>query len=510
MFVLFVSELVLRHSPPFFSSCLIMSQKEERKRKAMAKAQEQQQSQQPSMERSESVESAPQAASSTHPPTAVSHVKSQGKVHGASSIAFSSIGDAPLAEDASAASSLSHLFDDLLRRTLALGADTLVCFDSSALLELYTWKKDRRSHFFNAFFPAATQKQPADAQSAASSSSSSSSSSAPASASVSSPVYVCYYVMKEFLKNRPKVIRNSAQALRSYMLGGDQPPVGVRAGLGDLWNMVQAEGEKQAKEIEALNDSAKDDVLAFVLQAYQLKLDQPFTWKSECALRVYATEKLFPHRLGPGSDPKDAKEKDKERTLDDRAGDFIIWQKLLHVRKKSSTTCHLIWVSNDGKSDWWSGTDLTPYCRREFRLSNPQNTLSPYQLVQFEDVFVNGDSTARDTAVVEQVERTSSASSGQQSATLQSGAIAMTGASGPSINIFTGMTGATGATGTMPWPIEYRGHTVSGMSGAPFVTSSNAVTTDYRTMLSRQTLDFVPTSDESSEATPEASDEEGE
>ncbi len=219
-------------------------------------------------------------------------------------------------------------------RIKEIWADSLIVFDTNALLNLYRYNKATREEFIRLL------------------------------KSYKSRLWLPYQVGKEFHCNRKTVIKETYEAyqklneeLKTAIESAAKGKIDTYARLqyidkSKLQEAVQKCMEAISKDLTKQQEkhpdlSEKDTILETITKLYDGKIGEDFSMDALNTLYVEG-EKRYAHSIPPGYCDAKSKKGAGNRAL---YGDLIVWAQTLHKCKQDGR--NVIFITNDYKSDWW-------------------------------------------------------------------------------------------------------------------------------------------------------------
>lgn len=223
--------------------------------------------------------------------------------------------------------------DDELRE---IWKSALFVFDTNVLLNLYRYSSDTRKELLDVFLKIQEQ------------------------------LWIPHQVAKEVAKNRVEVILEQRDILDNYKKKLSEFNKYVREdfseGLSKVTNRRQhpiiskddiideIEGiiSNHTKELDEsskhlISDITDDHILESIESLIEGRIGPAFT-SDEYTSVVTEGEKRFKNKVPPGF-------RDSKKPGDDKYGDWFIWKQML--TKSSEQKCPIIFITDDGKDDWW-------------------------------------------------------------------------------------------------------------------------------------------------------------
>ena len=219
-------------------------------------------------------------------------------------------------------------------RISEIWADSLIVFDTNALLNLYRYNKATREEFVRLL------------------------------KSYKSRLWLPYQVGKEFHRNREIVIKDTYDA---YQKLNEELKIAIEGATKsklDSYTRLQYIDKSKVQEavqkcMEAISKdltkqqekhpdlSEKDTILETITKLYDGKIGEDFSMDALNTLYVEG-EKRYAHSIPPGYCDAKSKKGAGNRAL---YGDLIVWAQTLHKCKQDGR--NVIFITNDYKSDWW-------------------------------------------------------------------------------------------------------------------------------------------------------------
>ena len=143
-------------------------------------------------------------------------------------------------------------------------------------------------------------------------------------------LWLPYQIALEYQENRLNVILEQEEKYKKIIQDIKESPIKI---IKDLDKNL----EKYNSRIE------NDDILQELNHLYNGKVGNPYTDEQRAEYENSA-EKRFKKLIPPGY-------KDKDKTINERYGDVIIWLNV--IEKAKALKKHLVFVTDDDKEDWW-------------------------------------------------------------------------------------------------------------------------------------------------------------
>ncbi|MEO8494169.1 MAG: PIN domain-containing protein [Planctomycetota bacterium] len=208
----------------------------------------------------------------------------------------------------------------------------LFVLDANVLLDLYRYSPDTREKLLEVF------------------------------SSVEQRLWIPHQVAKEFSRHRVRVILEQADIVERFKTRLQELGHNIREELSKVTNrrphpiisiedIAKAFEEVVFKNLQQLEKSAEhmisddtqDHVLARIESLLESRVGPSFS-DEEHAVAVKEGEQRFKEQMPPGF-------RDACKDGDDKYGDWFLWKQVL--AKAAQMNCHVIFVTDDGKGDWW-------------------------------------------------------------------------------------------------------------------------------------------------------------
>ncbi|CCL06416.1 hypothetical protein DFW26_15225 [Clostridioides difficile] len=230
----------------------------------------------------------------------------------------------------------------------------LIILDTNALLNLYRYNEENKNKFFEIL------------------------------SKVNDRIYLTNYSVKEFYKNRLKILYNKAQfkdAMKKFIckeintMRNIIENVNFTGDSKDICNLLKYENNLKTSMLEEINffDISMEDViesynqsnlitdlegmdsiLEKILDLFEDRVNQEFS-ENELEEIYKEGKKRYKSKIPPGY--KDMKNKEEPGCY----GDLVIWKEIINISKKMNKD--ILFVSDDRKEDWcykFNGKDLGP------------------------------------------------------------------------------------------------------------------------------------------------------